>query len=194
MSRPAVGARDRRMLLGGAVCVAGLIFAFRGVPALAHATGAARASARQMLTESERARGSLASLSSLRQQSRSVAAAWDSSGRLVTGAPTTTALIGALSTHLGALADSLNVRLLDVRTESVDSTRAPLVIVAFRATGEGDVEGVAGWLRDLEGGRPLARIVRLRVDATDPLAPPDRPERLRFECIVELVGAVEAVR
>ena len=194
MSRPAIGTRDRRVLLGGVVCLAGLVLTFRGVPAFAHATSGARASARQLLTESARARGSIAALSSLRQQSRSVDAAWDSVGRLVTHTATTAALIGALSTYVGTLADSLNIRLMDVRPESVDSSRAPLVVVTFRTAGEGDVEGVVGWLRDLETGRPLARVVRLRIDATDPQAPPDRPERLRFDCLIELVGAVEARR
>lgn len=194
MSRSWPRDRNRRAIAGGGASIVALLIAFRGLPALAAWTTDVRVSARQVVAEAQRARQSIDSLAVLRQRSLRTTRAWQAAESLVVRATSTTALVGALSTHLGALADSLNIRLGDVHSEGIDSSRAPLIAVSLRLSGETDVEGLGGWLRDLELGRPLVRIVRLRVDASDAFAPPSRPERLRFECVVEALGSLGANR
>lgn len=186
--------RNRRAVMGGGASIVALLIAFRGLPALAAWTADVRASARQVVAEARRAQRSVDSLPALRRRSLRTARAWQAAETLVVRATSTTALVGTLSTYLGALADSLNVRLGDVHSENVDSSRAPLVAVALRLSGEADIDGLSGWLRDLEGGRPLIRIVRLHVDAADAFAPRNRPERLRFECVIEALGSLGAAR
>lgn len=186
----ALNAGDRRALLMGGLALTLLLGAFRGFPALLRATSQARELAVGARAEAARARSDAASRPLRAASLRDVSSALDSAAAYVMHAPGTSTLVAQSSQEVAELAASLSVLLQEVSTMAVDSSRAPLRVIRLRLTGEGDVLGIPAFLGALEAGSLMADVRRLRIDAADPSAPIDRPERLHFEAQIDVVGWV----
>jgi len=71
------------------------------------------------------------------------------------------------------------------RVESLpDSARGPISRIGVRAELEGDVAGLAGFVRAVEHGTPLLSILEIGIAALDPLSPPSQPEVLRVDVVL----------
>ncbi len=90
----------------------------------------------------------------------------------------------ALASVVADAADANGVHLSSIQPEADSANRTLLVPVVVHASGTGDVRGVSGMLRDLEGGEPLTEIRQLTIAQSDPAAPADRMEALHIELTV----------
>lgn len=179
--RPSRLSRDMRTLIFGAVCIAGMLTISRGIPLL---VASYRATAMQLRTTHDEL-----------EQDRQIVA--QRSNVLASLDRTTTAFLGASPAFLkGSSADQAAAMLASVISDAadangvhlsslqpvVDSTSRTLIVpILVRVSGAGDVRGVSGMLRDLEGGVPLVDVRQVTIAQPDPAAPSDRMESLHIE-------------
>lgn len=90
----------------------------------------------------------------------------------------------SLASILADAGDANGVHLSSLQPEADSTSRSLIVPVMVRASGTGDIRGIAGMLRDLEAGVPLIEIRELTVGQSDPAAPADRMEALHVELTI----------
>lgn len=99
------------------------------------------------------------------------------------------AALAALISGTGAKA-RVEIASLQVDTDSV--TRAVFTRLRVRASGHGDIGGIASLLRELETGPTVLWIREIAISQPNVTSPPNMPERLRFEFVVEALSLITA--
>ena len=176
--------RDVRTLLIGVVCVGSMLLVGKVIPRMIAKRRAADTQLR--LTRAEVAqdrkiishrKGTLKSLDETTTEFLGLSSAF------LKGSSASQAA-AALASVVADAADANGVHLSSVQPEADSANRTLLVPVIVHASGTGDVRGVSGMLRDLEGGEPLSEVRQLTIAQSDPAAPADRMEALHIEFTV----------
>ena len=184
----ALSSRDRRTLTAGGAAIIGLLIIARGLPALRVWEQDVRIAAASAADRIGLMRDGDQQLPVLRDTLR----AWQNrlagldSDMLRGGSPPAAA--AELASLLEAMADESRVKIstLQLRADSVSA--APISHVAVRISGIGDVSGLAGLLRAIEGGDTQLVVRELVVSQPEPAAPDTKPENLRIDLLVEGVS------
>ena len=191
MMRFGMASRDRRTLAVGVSVIATLFAIARGVPAAREWERAQRSSAESATEQLARTRAGLKALPTLRDSLRARLnrlSALDS--MLATGTSATAAAAGlaAMLEDLSA-EDGLKIVALQIRPDTL--VVRSLAQVAVRITGTSDVNGLAAFLRDIEGSERTLVVRELSVSQPEPVAPESKPEALRIEMLVEGLALIQ---
>ncbi|HLB38653.1 MAG TPA: type II secretion system protein GspM [Gemmatimonadales bacterium] len=175
--------RDRRALLFGGATVFGALLALKVAPAAIQYYGVLRMRTAERVATLEQARSVLeaapavdASFSVAARQIVALAPA------LVVGESAADAAAN-LTSELSLVAERAGLRVVGFNALP-DSARGTFAPVALRAQLEGDVKGLAGFLKAVEGGRTLLTLRSLQVQAGDPLEQQAGAEQLRLELVI----------
>jgi hypothetical protein len=201
MSPATTIARERRVLVAGAIGVLLLLAVGRGLPSLCGWQVESRESAAALTQELARARASVTraratrdSLAARRQRFIALAPLLVRGETPAMGGATLAALIATAAT-------ATNVRLGPVQVRADTAGRGVFSRVGVRADVTGDVRGVGAFLSTLEGGPTLLAVRELTISQLEPAAPPERAEALHVQLAVEglmltprPVGATKAAR
>lgn len=185
-----LGARDRRVLLVGALTISLLVGLSRGLPALRTWEQDRAMTARAAVEQLAEARVGLGALPLLRDSlmvRRARLAAIDS---VLPAGPSPSAVAAAIASILEQSADDNAVKLTTLQLRADTTVRAGLVRVSVRLGGVADVTGLAGLLRSIEAGETPLVVRDISVSQPDPAAPDSRPEALRFDVLVAGIGRV----
>lgn len=173
-----------RVLLLGAACIAVILGAGKGFPAWVHWRAG-------MSEDFDRAQARLNRDQRLVASRRAVLSSLEHQTTLFLGLSQVflkgkSASQGAasLASILADAGDANGVHFSSLQPEADSTSRSLIVPVTVRASGTGDIRGVAGMLRDLEGGTPLIQVREITVGQSDPAAPADRMEALHVELTV----------
>ena len=176
-------ARDRRALLLGGSVMLGALVALRGAPSVVRHYANLRARTAEWVVMLERARSLLAaapatgdSLSVAAQQIVALAP------KLVAGETAGDAAAN-LTSELALAADRAGLRVVGLNALP-DTAPGTFVPVVLRGQIEGDIKGLAAFLRAVEGGPTLLTIKSLQVMAADALEQQATPEQLRVEVVI----------
>lgn len=176
-------ARDRRALRRGGAVILAAVLLLRVLPALARHYAAVRVGATERLATLVRARSLLAAAPAV-TDSFAVAAR-----QLVGLAPelvdgeTAADAAAALTAELSLIANRAGLRVTSLNALP-NSTRGTFVPVLLSGQLEGDIGGLAGFLRAVEGGRMVLSLRSLNVMAADPLEQQPGAEQLRLEVVI----------
>jgi hypothetical protein len=180
-----LSARDRRTLLRGGVAVVLLLFAGRVVPAVRRWSDDRRAIAELRQRENTRASriaGDAAATRRLLAIARQRLVAYDSA---LLDAPTYTRASTTLAALVREAAEQTETRVgaLELRADTTGT--GPLARVSVRATVTGDLMSLALFIESLEAGPRLLAVRDLSIVQPEPSLPPERPETLQAEVLVE---------
>lgn len=190
ISKLGLSERDRRTLIGGGGIVIALLVLARGIPELRRWEEARASEAESSATAVGEMRGGIAALAALRDSTHARTArlaALDSS--LISGV-SPAAVAAGLASMLGDLADDNAVKVNAMQLHSDSVVKAGLARADVRVTGVADVTGLAGFLRDIEGGPALLRIRELSISQPDPAGGNEKPEALRVDLVIEGLGTI----
>jgi len=177
--------RDRRAVLIGGGAIAGAWLLLRGFPLGVHAVGRLRAYAIETQATAVRAREVLASAPSVKDSlSVTLSAIVALAPRLVEGRSPAEAQ-ASLSGLLNAAAARHGLKALGL-DPLPDSAVGVLARVGVHVVLEGDLHGLAGFLRAIETGDPVLTVPALSIAAPDPTSRGGIPEVLRLE--LEVAG------
>lgn len=185
--------RDRRTLVVGATVVSSLVVLARGMPAIrsweADQLARAQAAAQALAV----LRGGRAILPALRDSVRARRARLAALDSTVLSGASPSAIGAALASALEDIADdnALKISALQLRPDSV--AVGGLARVEVRIIGVVDVTGLAGMLRDIEGGQTSMLVRDLSVSQPDPAASDAKPEALRIDILVAAIGPIKTV-
>ncbi len=180
-----VSARDRRMLVGGAIACLTLALGARGVPALVRWRRDARANAAELRDEATRACASVAHAGATRDSLARRTADYRSLTPHWLEGETTAGGGGSLASLVSAAATASNVRLGSVQIHADTGTASALTRVRVRADVTGDIGGIAALLGALETSPTMLLVRELSIAQPEPAAGDDRAEVLRAELVVD---------
>jgi hypothetical protein len=190
--RPSVSSRDRRTLGIGIGLIVTLVVLSRGVPALRLrlADQVARDTAlRGRLAFVREAQQKIAPMrDSLRARDRRLAAL---NSQLIT-ATTPNAAAAMLGALIEQIADDVDVRVSSLELRADSSSRAAVIRVTVRASGEGDVRGLSAFLKAVECQSEPMVVRTLAAASSDPLGGDDKVEVLRFDVTIEGLALLTA--
>jgi hypothetical protein len=181
-------------LLTGVTAISVLLYASRGAPALRE-WRAHRSTSRDTLRERVAfVRAARQQLAALRD---SVTARRTQLARLsahTIAAPTASAASAMLGALVERLAEGANVKVssLELRADTV--ARAAGTSLSVRLSAEGDVVGLETCLVAVERDQQPMSVRELNVSQSDPGAPDDRAEVLRFDFTIESLAVMRAER
>ena|SRR3990172_3140091 len=179
----AVTLRDRRALLAGGTVIVVAIMALRMIPGAARSYGQMRDRTAERLATLDRARIALATRpateDSFALAARELVAL---APKLVTG-DTQAEAAATLTAEVSLAADRAGLRVISLNAVP-DSSTGTFVPVGLRGELEGDIRGLAAFVKRVEGGTVLLTVKSLRVLAGDPLERQPGPEQLRIELVV----------
>lgn len=190
MGTPQLGARDRRVLLVGALTISLLVGLSRGLPALRAWERAQMTEARTAALQLAELRNGVASLPLMRESlvvRRARLAAIDS---LLPAGASPSAVAAAIASILEQSADDNAVKVTNLQLRADSTVRVGLVRVSVRLSGVTDVSGLAGLLRSIEAGETPLVVRDLSVSQPEAAAPDSRPEALRFDVLVAGIGRI----
>lgn len=176
--------RDRRTLSLGTAVILGMLTVGKGIPAVRdweseRLTSAARAQRQVRLLE-----GGARVVRQLQDSVRAREQRLASLRRLLIDAPRQSDGGPMLSSLISAVADDTDVEVLTMNVHA-DSAANPLRRVDVRMNGQGDIAGVMRFLRAVEDTTALLSVRELTVSQSDPGAPDNRSEVLRFEVVIQ---------
>jgi type II secretion system (T2SS) protein M len=182
--------RDRRALLVGLTAIAGLLLAFRGIPAWLRWRSDARATAAEAIAQ-ERRRDAV--VTGLARSLDSLEARTERLQQLGPAFVTGTTPAEAASTLAGLVAEMARASLvrldaIEMKVDSADRRRLPRVKIEAQATA--DVAGLAALLRRFEQGPTLLAVRRLSVRAPAVDGAANQPETLALRFTVEGLALV----
>jgi hypothetical protein len=187
-----VSQRDRRTLAIGAGTIVLLVVLARGVPALRTWESARLREADATMQDVAVLRAGLATLPALRDSLRARLARLASLDTAMLHGSSPAALSATVAAVIETIADdnSLKITALQLRSDSqaVDG----LASAEIRLTGITDVEGLAGFLRAVEGGRQPLVVRELAVTQPDAAADAAKPEALHVELLVRAIGSIDS--
>jgi len=193
-SKLGVSQRDRRTLTFGGVTIIVLVAIARGLPAL-------RSWEEARLSEAQHAAQQVASvrlgsqmLPALRDSVRARRARLAALDTALLAATSPSGIAAQLASTLEEIADdnAFKITALQLRADSVPV--AGLVRAEVRVTAVTGVEGLAGFLRDVESGATPLAIRDLTVSQPEPTAPDSKAEMLRVDVLVAGLGSVRAAK
>ena len=177
--------RERRIVLGGCILLVLGVLVTRVIPGWMDWTHRSRNAASVAVLDLNRARAAVAALPELRdslvaRNGRYVALA----PIIVSGDTPGTAAASLASLVSGTVAAAgLQMGAIQAR---VDTTRSAMFgRPTVRGDARGDVRGLVRFLEDIEQHPTLMSVRQLSVSQPEPGAPPDRPEALRIEFVIE---------
>jgi hypothetical protein len=186
VSKIAMTARDRRLLVGGAIVVLGILGTGRGVPALLAHTKERQRAAAELTARATRSAWLARNAGTLaRALTRSDEELARHRAAFVAGSTA-----GAASANLAELVTdavgATDARLSSIRA-SADSDTAPSEVgrVVVHASVTGDLLSLATVLQTLEEGPHVLVVSELSVAATQPTVAQDQPEQLQAELVVD---------
>jgi Type II secretion system (T2SS), protein M subtype b len=182
--------RDRRTLTRGAVVVIPLLTMGRGMPALIDWQRGRARDAADVARVAAQARLSSRLLPTLRDTLNARRARLASLDSLLLTAPSAAAAAAVLASTLGELADSAAMRVASMQLRADSAVAGALTVVGVRLAGIGDVAGLAGFLRAVEGGDAPFVVRELSVMQPDPGAADAKPEVLRIDVLIEALVRV----
>lgn len=175
---------NARVLVLGIACIAIILGAGKGLPVWVHWRAG-------MSEELDRAQAQLHRDQRLVASRRAVRLSLDHQTTLFLGLSQAflkgkSASQGAasLASILADAGDANGVHFSSLQPQADSTSRSLIVPVTVRASGSGDIRGISGMLRDLEGGVPLIEIREITVGQSDPAAPADHMEVLHVELTV----------
>lgn len=176
--------RDLRTLMFGTACIGLMLLMGKVIPAVVisrRATSSQLGTARSELSQDREVvarRGEVAkSLDGITTTFLGLAPAFLKGDAASQGAAT-------LASVVSDAADANGVHLSSLQPGADSSARTLVVPVVVHASGTGDIRGVSGMLRDLEGGVPLVEIRQVMIAQPDPNGPPDHMEALHIDFTV----------
>lgn len=187
----AMSERDRRALSVGTLVIGAALAGARGVPALRGWSETSVASAREVVTEAERAHrgavraGVLADTIHVRSE-RFIALApalLDGESAATAGATLASIVSGAAAASDARLG-SVQLRTDTATRDSSAGASRAFTRIAVRASLTADVRGLSRFLLALERGLTLLAIDELSITQTEPAADGTRPEILHVEIVV----------
>jgi len=192
MTALALGARDRRVIVIGAVTISLLVGLSRGLPALRswvqNRTAEARASAEQLAE----ARNGMRLLTALRDTLRVRRERLSAIDSVLPAQSSPSAVAATIASELEDFADDNGVKLATLQMRADTTVRFGRVRATVRLGGITDVTGLAGFLRSIEAGETPLVVRELSVSQPEPAAPDSRPESLRFDMLVVGLGRIAA--
>ncbi len=173
--------KDMRTLIMGVVSIAGIVIAGKGIPTFL-------VSRRGEVSQLRITRNALS-------QDRLIVAR---RGYILESLDkTTTAFLGVspaflkgssasqaaamLASVIADAADANGVHLSSLQPGVDSSSHSLIVPIVVGVSGAGDIRGVSGMLRDLEGGMPLVDVRQITIAQSDPNAPASQMETLHIE-------------
>ena len=184
MRWPSLSPRDRRTLIAGAAVIVGIVLLTRGLPAWRRWDGEARAASVELRVEAQRTRRAVEELPAMADSLAARQARFVALAPLLLAADSRAAATAALTSAISAAAQSSSVQLASMQVRS-DTTGNVFERIEARATMTGDGHGLGRMLVALERGPLLLSVRQLGVTQPSPSAPPDQPETLRVELVVE---------
>jgi hypothetical protein len=184
---PTLAARDRRVLVLGAGAIAVMIAGVRGVPALRAWSTASVASAREVVSEADKAERSVRGGEGLRDSMRVRGARFLALAPALLDGSSSAAASATLASLISGAAATADAKLgaVHVRLDTARVSRSAFARVSARADLTADVRGLSRFLLALERGPTLLAIRELSVTQPEPGAGSDRPEMLRVDVVVE---------
>jgi hypothetical protein len=191
ISRLGLSQRDRRTLIVGATVVTSLVVFARGMPALRSWEADQVARAQAAMQELAVLRGGHAVLPALRDSVRARQARLAALDSTVLSGASPSAIGAALASALEDLADdnALKISALQLRPDT--AAIRGLAHVEVRITGVVDVTGLAGMLRDIEGGQTSMLVRDLSVSQPEPAASDAKAETLHVDMLVAAIGSIK---
>ena len=186
-----LSSRDRAVLIAGIVAVVAIVGAGKGVPALRsweRSRIASALEARRQLALAEQGSATL-------EATRDSAAIRERRLGVLHAAMITASTGEAAAARLAALMEQIaneegvTVGMVALRPDT--AVRSGMVRVGVRMNAEGDVDGLAGVLFRLESHEMPILVRELIVSQSDPAAPQNRPEVLRFEVYAVTLARLE---
>jgi hypothetical protein len=176
--------KDVRTLLIGVACIGTILLVGKVIPQMVATRRATESQLRLMRTELAQDRQIISHRkSTIKSLDETTTKFLGYSSAFLKGSSASQAA-AALASVVADAADANGVHLSSVQPEADSANHTLLVPVVVHASGTGDVRGVAGMLRDLEGGEPLTEIRQLTMAQSDPAAPADRMESLHIELTI----------
>lgn len=176
--------KDVRTLLIGVACVGTMLLVGKVIPRMMATRRATESQLRLMRTELAQDRQIISHRkSTLKSLDETTTKFLGYSSAFLKGSSASQAA-AALASVVADAADANGVHLSSVQPEADSANRTLLVPVVVHASGTGDVRGISGMLRDLEGGEPLTEVRQLTITQSDPAASADRMEALHVELTV----------
>jgi hypothetical protein len=188
--------RERRLVVSGGVLLGVAVVCLRIAPAWWRWTEASREGATAAVTELERARATVNTLSTTRDSLAARNARYLALAPAILSGRTPGAVGAALASAVsGAAAGAgLEVGSMSIRPDTGGT--ALFAQPSVRGDARGDVAGLTRFLVTLERGPMIFVVRQLTVSQPEPGAAADRPESLRVEFVVEALAlehdAVEA--
>jgi hypothetical protein len=181
--------RERRVVFVGVVITAaGLLFG-RMLPAWSAWVGAERSDAERLSSDLQRTRARIQNLSVARDTLMARNGRYLALAPSITPGRTAGAAGASLASLVSGMAATAGLRMgaLQIRSDT-SGTRSEMSVfrtIAVRGDAQGDVRGVARFLAAIEGSATALAIRHLSISQPEPAAPPDRPEGLRIEFVIE---------
>jgi hypothetical protein len=184
-THPTLSQREWRAVLMGAALIAAMVAGNRGIPAWSSWRADNLAAAAELVAEADRALASIRSmdetLDSLERRHDRLVALYPM--LVASGTPASAA--GALAAHVSRAAAAAPVSLGSVQLHVDTADAGVFTRVSVRATAIGDIRGIVGLISVLERGPPLVNIREWSMSSPDPASPPDHPEALHAELVVQ---------
>lgn len=183
-------ARDRRTLGVGALTISALLGGARGLPAVRAWSSERLERARAASGELASARANAVLLPALRDSLRARRARLASLDSTLLSGATPAAIGAALASMVEEIADENAMKLTALQLYADTIAVTGLVRAEARLTATADVVGLAGFLRDVDGG-PLRLMVHdLAISQPTPAASDSKPEALHIDITVAGLGVV----
>jgi hypothetical protein len=183
-----ISPRERKMLIGGALAIGGIIGGTRGLPWWRNQRESAAEEAREAKIQVETARTITRNRSLLRDSAAARARRYVDLGNRVLRGRVTGAAGAELSAAVAAAAEDAGLRLASIQVQPDSVRLGDFVRVSVRADFCGDVRGISNLLRELERGPLILNIRQLGIAQPEPLADDTRPETLRSHVVVEALA------
>ena len=194
MTSLVLSSRDRRTLGVGAVAVLGIVGVGRGVPALNRWQSAEMAAAAETREQLLVARAGEWSQQEVADSARARSRRLDAIRARLIKAPTAEAAAASLASLAQRVAADQNVDVLSIALKPDSVVRSNLTRVQVRVSAEGDVRSLLDLLYALETHTVPLSVRELAVAPSDPLAPSNRMETLRFDVVVETLARIDPKR
>lgn len=181
----ALSSRDRRILKSGGIAILGMLTLSKGVPAAHRWESEQLDVAKRMQSQVRLLEQGTLVARQLRDSVRVRSRRLDSLRSFLIDAPRAADAGPLLSSQLSELADSTGIEILTMNMRADSTAGSPLARVEVRVNGQGDIYGLMHFLRAIEDTVTLLNVRELSVTQSDPGAPDNRSELLRFEVVVE---------
>lgn len=185
-----INARDRRVAVSGAVMVGCLVAIARGVPVYEEWERDRQAVVADAASELEKGRDALENAGRIADSLRARRSLVQREEARLLSASSPAALAAALAARLELDADDAGDKVNSIQLRADTVVRHPLNRIGVRLSLNGDVRGLAAFIRLVEVDSAIAVVRELTVTQPEPAGPETKPEVLRIDVLVEALGII----